>query len=380
MSNLLIVIGIAFGSAAVVGAAAVIALLTMKRASIVAQLCVISLATVLSAVLGILLVTAAMQLAPNTLPAVVAVSVISGVGSLLLSLFLGRWLVLNSREIVRVTRSIGDGERTSAPARNTSNEFATLEAELTGMRSKLAELRRREAQMERSRRQLVAWMSHDLRTPLAGIRAMSEALEDGLAEDPQRYYRQLKMQSVRLAGMVDDLLEISRLSAGTVDLDLQEVSLYDLVSDAMADLGPVAAPRNIQLVGAGSNDLAILADPRELSRVIGNLVLNAIEHSPDGAQISVTASRADDDRAVISVADSAGGIPEHDLERVFEAGWRASGPRSPAAYPGASGGAGLGLAIVRGIVEAHKGEVRVQNVAGGCRFDVLLPSLQPAAA
>lgn len=379
MTELLGVFAVALGAVLVVGLAAVAVLLLMKRASIVLQLCVISLATVLSVGVGLVGVVATMGLAPADFAVVSSVVGVSALGALALSLFLGRWLVQNSRDIVRVTRSIGDGEAVQPVARNTNNEFAVLENELTGMRRKLDALSDREAQMDRSRRQLVAWMSHDLRTPLAGIRAMAEALEDGVAEDPERYHRQLKVQVARLDGMVTDLLEISRLSAGSVDLDLQVVSLYDIVSDTLADLAPVAAPRSIRLVGAGAADLSILADPRELSRVVDNLVMNAIDHSPDGAEVTVTAASGENGQAVISVTDSAGGIPEKDLERVFEAGWRASGSRSPAAYPQRSGGAGLGLAIVRGIVEAHKGEVRVQNVAGGCRFDVLLPRLAQTA-
>ena len=234
------------------------------------------------------------------------------------------------------------------------------------------------APLEYSGQDLVAWISHDLRTPLAGIRAMAEALEDGLVEDPERYYVQIRGQVDRLTGMVDDLLELSKIQAGVLRLSLERVSVYDLMSDTVADLAPVATAKLLTLSFEGERGLRALADPRELARVVGNLVMNAVQHSEAGSAIVVSARSHSDGRAVISVQDSAGGIPEDDLARVFEAGWRASQPRTPAlpfAHDG--GGAGLGLAIVHGIVAAHHGEVRVTNVADGCRFDVLLP---PAAA
>ncbi|HSP51847.1 MAG TPA: HAMP domain-containing sensor histidine kinase, partial [Cryobacterium sp.] len=156
-------------------------------------------------------------------------------------------------------------------------------------------------------------------------------------------------------------------------LTLQPVSLYDLISDTVAGLSPIAQAKSLDLRFAGETRLTILADPRELSRVVGNLVMNAIQHSPAGSAIVVSVTASTADHAVISVTDAAGGIPERDLGRVFEAGWRASGPRTPAAEPLGTGGAGLGLAIVQGIVRAHHGEVQVRNVAGGCRFEVLLP-------
>lgn len=229
------------------------------------------------------------------------------------------------------------------------------------------------APIQASRRELVAWISHDLRTPLAGIRAMAEALEDGMAPDPERYYAQIRGQVDQLTGMVDDLFELSRIHAGTLHLSLERVPLYDLISDTVAELAPVAAAKRLDLRFEGESGLSILADPRELSRVVGNLVMNAIRHAPPGSPIVVSATRHDDGRASIAVQDAAGGIPEQDLPRVFEAGWRASAPRTPDAPGMPAGGGGLGLAIVQGIVEAHRGEVLVRNVPGGCRFEVLLP-------
>ncbi len=121
------------------------------------------------------------------------------------------------------------------------------------------------------------------------------------------------------------------------------------------------------------DDLTVRADPAELSRAMSNLLINAVQHTPPGTPVTVIASRRADGRPTVSVIDGGGGIPEAELDRVFDAGWRGTAARSP--IDGArSGGAGLGLAIVAGILKAHNGEATVRNVPGGCRFDLILPA------
>lgn len=365
----------ALACALVVGVAAAVALKLMSRTSVVLQLCVIALATVLSIGGGMWLAAAQMFVMPEDLTVFLSVAVIAGVVSLALAALLGRSLVRNSRELISTTRRLGtdNGSPVPVPSKHITNEFAELALELGATDLRLIESREREKRAGSSRRDLVAWISHDLRTPLAGIRAMAEALEDGMIDEPERYYTKIRSQVDRMSSMVDDLNELSRIHSGSLDLRMERVSLYDLVSDIVAELGPLASSRSISLVGDGARELVVLADPRELSRVVGNLVMNSIQHSPAGSPITVTAHETSDGQAVISVADAAGGIPENDLGRVFEAGWRAEHSRTPAEATSRSGGAGLGLAIVQGIVNAHSGRVVVQNVPGGCRFDVFLP-------
>ncbi len=377
MADLLEVALMALGSAIVVGAISLVVLRFMSRTSLVLQLCVVAAAAVLSIVGGMWLAASAMFVTPSDLTVFLSVAAIGGVVSLTLAALLGRSLVRNSRELIAATKRIGmvDDIQGSGKhsGKHSSNEFAALAIELSATNRRLAESRSREERVENSRRELVAWISHDLRTPLAGIRAMAEALEDGMVDEPKRYFVKVRSQVDRMSGMVDDLNELSRIHSGSLRLSMQKVSLYDLISDVVAELGPLAQSRSISLVGDGARELTILADPRELSRVVGNLVMNSIEHSPAGSPITVSARESDDGLAVISVIDAGGGIPEKDLGRVFEAGWRASNSRTPEAVTSRSGGAGLGLAIVQGIVHAHSGRVVVQNVPGGCRFDVFLP-------
>lgn len=247
-----------------------------------------------------------------------------------------------------------------------------LAAELGEARRRAAEAAEMERVLERSRRELVAWISHDLRTPLAGIRALVEALDDGVVSedaDVRRYHAKLVDESGRLARLVDDLFELSRIQADALALTLEQVSLGDIVSDALAAATVLAEAKGVAVRGQlGKGVPRIAASERELARVLRNLLDNAIRHTPPGGEVVIEVS-SDDGHALVSVADECGGIPEHDLRRVFDLAYRGDTARTP----GADGGSGLGLAIARGLVEAHHGDIAVRNEADGCRFTVRLP-------
>lgn len=229
--------------------------------------------------------------------------------------------------------------------------------------------RRRELEVEERRRELVAWLSHDLRTPLAGIRALAEALEDGVGGDPAGSLERLRREVGRLSGMVDDLLDLSRIHAGNVARHLQAVSLSDVVSDVVASAQPVASSGGVSLTGRAEGSVVASVDARELTRVVANLVANGVRHTPPGGSVEVSVSEVEG-HPVVVVQDGCGGISQELLQRLFEPAFRGTAARTP----GGSEGAGLGLAIVRGVVEAHGGAVSVRNVGGGCRFEVALPA------
>jgi signal transduction histidine kinase len=261
------------------------------------------------------------------------------------------------------------------------SELQALAAELERTSERLAESRLREARLEDSRRELVSWVSHDLRTPLAGMRAMTEALEDGLAADPARYHRQISAEVDRMVRMVDDLFELSRIHAGVLRISPETVLLGDLVSEAIAGADPVARARSVRLGGGVEDGIEVTADAAALSRVMTNLIMNAIRHTPADGTVEIRGRLVGDgtDQAVeLSVSDQCGGLSEDDMGRVFDLAWRGGGAArtpSPETSDGPEGpGAGLGLAIVKGIVEAHRGVVAVENVGeAGCRFLVRLP-------
>jgi signal transduction histidine kinase len=217
-------------------------------------------------------------------------------------------------------------------------------------------------------------VSHDLRTPLAGIRAMVEALEDGVVTEPAtvaRYYATMRRETDRLAGLVNDLFELSRIQSGSLALDLEQVPLDELVGDALAAAAVSAAAKNIDLRGEVSepSPLVELSTP-EMTRVVRNLLDNAIRHTPPGGVVVITAGLDETGTSVeVSVQDACGGIPDHELDLVFDMAYRGDAARTP----GEAGGGGLGLAVARGLVEAHHGQIRVRNAEGGCCFTVTLP-------
>jgi signal transduction histidine kinase len=290
------------------------------------------------------------------------VCIIAGIVASVFGWLLGRQVDSGSTALRQAARSLGDGTGQFRPSmRPLAADFAALSRELTDTSAKLAESRARERALEQARRQLVAWVSHDLRTPLAGLRAMAEALEDGLAADPPRYHKQMRAEAERLATMVDDLFELSRIQSGTLQLSADQIALGDLVSDVLASTEALARERGVRLAGRATGQLAV--------RALTNLLANAIRHTPLGGCVYVEA-RPEDGDALLAVADGCGGIPESDLPYVFDLAWRGTDARSPAP----DSGAGLGLAIVRGVVEAHRGSVRVVNTGVGCCFEMRLPA------
>jgi signal transduction histidine kinase len=366
MRDTLLIALFAFVGAAAAGLLGACVLLLIRRRSLTAHLAVVAGVAVTAMLAGTLAVAQAMFLSAHDLTVVTTVVAMAAVVSLATALLLGRWVVARSRALALAARSFGDGGDFAAPTGPSTAELSALSRELEATSAKLAESRDRERALESSRRELVAWISHDLRTPLAGLRAMAEALEDGVAAEPDRYLRQIRTEVERLNDMVGDLFELSRIHAGALKLSLSRMSLYDLVGDALAGADPLARENGVRLVGESVEAVPVEVDGREMSRVLGNLLVNAIRRTPADGTVAVTAERSPEG-VVLSVTDGCGGIPEGDLPRVFDTGWRGTHARTPPA------GAGLGLAIVRGIVEAHRGHATVRNVTGGCRFEVTLP-------
>ena len=245
-----------------------------------------------------------------------------------------------------------------------------LASELRAARAEADAALARERMLERSRRELVAWVSHDLRTPLAGMLAMIEAIDDGIVTDAptiQRYHRQLGDEIGRLARLVDDLFELARIEGDALRLQLERVSLGEVVSDAVGATTATAAAKGVTVAGCFDvADPLVDASASELTRVVRNLLDNAIRHTPPGGAVSVDVGSSGR-TAMVTVRDQCGGIPDDHLDHVFELAYRGDDARTPGE------GAGLGLAIARGLVEAHRGDIDVRNDEGGCRFTIALP-------
>jgi signal transduction histidine kinase len=227
---------------------------------------------------------------------------------------------------------------------------------------------------EQSRRELVAWISHDLRTPLAGLLAMAEALEDGVVsdrDDVRAYAAHMRAESLRLSTMIDDLFEMSRIHAGALSPEREDLLLPDIVKQAVSSVTPSASAAGVLMSVSSDGEPMVLGREVELLRVVHNLVSNAVRHTKPGGRVMVSCDSTGTS-ARIRVDDACGGIDEADLNRVFDLAFRGAAAREQSGpHPV---GAGLGLAIARGLVEAHGGTIGVTNHGAGCRFEVLLPS------
>lgn len=369
MNDIILIVLIAGGCAAAVGCAGLLALRLLRGRAVRLKLFAFAMTVVCAIAAGVLATAQAMFLSQHDFEVMLVVCLASGVVAMIMAILLGQSVSRDTRALHQALRQLGrDEPADEKTAMLSTGEFDALRRELASTAQRLAESSERERAMERSRRELVAWVSHDLRTPLAGLRAMAEALEDEVAENPGTYHTRIRQSVDRLTGMVDDLFELSRIHAGALRLSLEHVPLADLVDEAVVGADPLARARGVKLHADVRTGRSVCVDVGEVSRALTNLVANAIRHTPSDGAVCIEVAESED-YALLAITDACGGIAEDDLARVFEVAWRGT----PARTPEPQAGAGLGLAIVRGIVEAHAGEVDVRNVDHGCRFEVRLP-------
>ena len=258
------------------------------------------------------------------------------------------------------------------------DEIAGLAEDFNRMARALKEAKARERGLEQARRDLIAAVSHDLRTPLAAVLALIEAVADGVV-DPEtetRYLRSSRGELVNLGRLVDDLFELVQIDAGVLRVDLERASLRDLISDTLASFRPQAEGRGVRLVGEVSTDVdPVLMDLPRMQRVLHNLLSNALRHTPSGGTIFLRAEpRAEPggEMVQVEVTDTGEGIEPEDLSHIFERSFRGEGSRARSGIEDAPR-AGLGLAISRGLVEAHGGAIGVESEFGrGTRFHFTL--------
>ena len=371
---------VATSCAAAVGVAGLGVAWMVRHVAIFWQLALVVIVAIGSVLAGVVAIARLMFISEHDRGVVTLVAVVSGVVALLVAVAVGVAIARWSEALRQDARRL-DAHGSYVAAQRGPSELQAVSAELARTSERLEESRVREARLEASRRELVSWVSHDLRTPLAGMRAMTEALEDGMVADPNRYHHQIRTEVDRMVRMVDDLFELSRIHAGVLTMNPEPVALRDLVSEAIAGADSLARARSVRLGGSVEEGLAVRADAVGLSRVMTNLIMNAIRHTPAEGSVEVR-GRAVADGVELSVSDQCGGISLAEMDRVFDLAWRGGAARTPDPSQELAGvaGAGLGLAIVKGIVEAHRGVVSVENVASdgavpaaGCRFLVRLP-------
>lgn len=295
-----------------------------------------------------------------------------------IAMVLGYFLSTTVTERIQLLKSaaekLAQGDlQTRVPVQG-RDEVAGLAATFNQMAQQLQAADQKQRELENLRRDLIAWVSHDLQTPLASMRAILEALSDGVVEDPETVKRYLNtaQRDVRyLSALIDDLFQMAQLDAGGFPLHLAEASLSDLVSDTLESFTELAKQQELTLEGNVDSDVdPVHMDTQAIGRVLNNLIGNALRHTSNKGRVSVWVRRTTQG-VEVTVSDTGAGIRAEDLPYIFERFYRGDASRS---RNRGTGGAGLGLAIARGIVQAHRGEIKVESQLGkGTQFTFYIP-------
>ncbi len=372
-SDIAVLAALAGGASTLAGALAGGVLRRLDGRSFATHALVVAGGAVAATASGIGAAAWAMFLSGHDLGVLAVVLIFSTSVAVAAALTTGRRFRTSVEALTEQAESVVAGERDALAADGlVTSELRHLASVLTEAGVDLARARASEERLERSRRELVAWVSHDLRSPIGAIRAMAEALEDGVVSDPAdvaAYHRALRQETERLSGFVDDLFELARIEAGAPAAgDVPFVPFSELLTEIVDAATARANTRGVRLLGelegAGS-ELVVAAD---LRRALDNVIDNAIRHTPAGGSVTVTA-QAGPTTVLLVVADECGGIPAADLGHLFDVAYRGDQARGRD-----TGGAGLGLAIAKGLVEARAGAISVRNAGRGCEFTVQLPA------
>jgi signal transduction histidine kinase len=324
---------------------------------------------VLTALVSIIITARLMFLSSHDLILLTLLLVFSVAVSVPFAMLAARTLAERVAIFGRAAESMSEGRLDTRVPVDGSDELDRLALLFNQMATRLEEANRQQIEAEDARRQLIAAISHDLRTPLSSIQAMVEAIEDDVVdgETARFYLSQILVETRGLGLMINDLFELAQIDAGALRLRIEQNRAAMLVADALDTMQPKAGQKAITLRRFGTiDDLLVLADSSQIQRVFYNLVDNALRHTPNGGSVVLDVTEAGPN-VVFSVADSGPGIDPDDLPHVFERFYRADRSRHT------DGGAGLGLAIARGIVEAHGGRIWADATDTGARFSVALP-------
>lgn len=296
-----------------------------------------------------------------------AAGVLAAGTALLLARLLARGMTRPLREMARAAGKMARGDYSERIHTGSRDEVGQLATAFNRMSAELASV-------ERLRRDLVANVSHELKTPISALQAHLENLLDGVEEPDRRAIEVMLQQAERLSRLVDQLLDLSRLESGEVPLAREQVALAPLVSEVLSEVAVSRSDRHVTVASEVPEDLPpVLGDRERIHQVLFNLLDNAVRFTPEGGKVTVSASRVDG-RCAVRVTDTGPGIPEEHLPRLFERFYRADTARSRD-----DGGTGLGLAICRSVVEAHGGRIWAESEVGkGSVFTFELPAVEGA--
>lgn len=291
---------------------------------------------------------------------------------------LSRSITSGVDELSRAADEVARGKLDARAQVHSGDEVEQLADSFNRMTERLQHSAAKQKELEQARRDVVAAVSHDLRTPLASLRAVIESINDGVVTDKatmHRYLASAQSQVQSLSILVDDLFELSQLDAGVLEWKVEPSSLRDLISDTLESMNVQAAEKHVKLTGSVDPAVdPVLMNSHKMQRVLYNLIQNAIRHTPADGSVFIEAHQRDNGTLVqVDVIDTGEGITESELPRVFEQFYRGDKSRSRE-----TGGAGLGLTIAQRIVEAHHGSIWVESRRGsGSRFSFTLPRALP---
>lgn len=301
----------------------------------------------------------------HDLKLLVTLLVFSGIVTAFFSLWVASTIAGRLSLVIEGIGALASGDYAARVPVQGRDEVTRLARDLNELAQRLHASQQQRDALDRERRELTAAVSHDLRTPLASVRAMVEALDDRIVDDPDevaRYYGIIRREIERLNRLIGDLFELAQMDAGALRLNRQPVALQEIAAEVVDAMQAQARRHDVTLslhVNGAPPTLAL--DGSRIERAIANLVRNALEHTPIGGSIDVAVSM-EGEAVVLTVSDTGPGIEPAELPRLWDRFYR--GERSRQRGPRADNGAGLGLAIVRGIVEAHGGEVRASSTLG----------------
>jgi signal transduction histidine kinase len=302
--------------------------------------------------------------------------VFAGGIAMILGYFLSSTVTERINLLKGAAESLARGNLQTRVPVNGRDEVAALSTTFNQMAEQLQAADQKQREVENLRRDLITWVGHDLQTPLASMRAILEALYDGVVEEPEmvkRYLLTAQRDVMALSALIDDLFQMSQLDAGGFPLHRASSSLSDLVSDTLESFSQLAKQQEITLEGQVELDVdPVIMDTQAIGRVLNNLISNALRHTPAKGRVSLWVRRARTG-VEVTVSDTGEGIRAQDIPHIFERFYRGDASRSRSPHRGTSG-AGLGLAIARGIVQAHGGDIQVQSKVGkGTQFTFHLP-------
>ena len=289
-------------------------------------------------------------------------AIIGIVLALIVVQLLARGMTSPLREMARASAAMSAGDYSQRVRATSRDEVGELARAFNSMAAELAEV-------DRFRRDLVANVSHELRTPISALQAVLENLVDGVQEPDQETLDTMLRQVERLGRLVTQLLDLSRLESGALPFEPRQFALAPVLEAVAAEARLRGDPVGIDVQVAPA-DLTVHGDPERVHQVVANLLSNALAHSPPSTTVEVRA-QAHDGHVAIAVADEGPGIPPDEAARVFERFYRVDAARAAS-----DGGAGLGLAITRWIVDLHGGSIRPeQRRPRGCTMIVELPAV-----